>query len=59
MDHTCTCINLTNFEYQVRAMTGNGNLCEYFHLLIIRIATFFRNQQLYSQLIKKSADIQG
>ena len=28
--HTRSCNDLTNFEYQVRAMTGNGNLCDYF-----------------------------
>ena len=24
MGHTCSCSDLTNFEYQVRAMNGNG-----------------------------------
>ena len=25
MDHTCYCNDLTNFEYQMRTMTGNGS----------------------------------
>ena len=28
--HTCSCNDLTNFEYQVRAMTGNGNFANLF-----------------------------
>ena len=29
-DHTCSCNDLTNFEYQVRAMTGNGSYVIFF-----------------------------
>ena len=25
MEHSCVCNDLTNFEYVVRAMTGNGS----------------------------------
>ena len=36
--HTCYCKDLTNFEYQVRAMTGNGN---YVKVTIVTAAQFF------------------
>ena len=31
--HTCSCNDLTNFEYQVRAMTGNGNCVDLLKLV--------------------------
>ena len=36
--HTCSCNDLTNFEYQVLAMTGNGN---YVKVTIVTAAQFF------------------
>ena len=36
--HTCSCNDLTHFEYQGRAMTGNGN---YVKVTIVTAAQFF------------------